>query len=191
MCPEYIEGFRSVGDLDENLEYTDTFFTRNKHLKKVVGMDTFMQLRNDRMKPDFFAPVKVPPTCKLRWDHVDPKEKQWFCSHCQHDVHNVSAMTRREAKKFMSTPCEGRCISFLQDDQGRAVFRRPLLSFDSATRKLSWFLSSLFVLLVSGCATCPPKEATQKTTTVAAAKDQNDQAATQKSEKRLRRWTGY
>ncbi len=36
MCPEYIEGLRCVGDLDEKLEYTDAFFGRNKHLKKVV-----------------------------------------------------------------------------------------------------------------------------------------------------------
>ncbi len=36
MCPEYIEGLRSVGDLDDELEYTDAFFSRNKHLKKVI-----------------------------------------------------------------------------------------------------------------------------------------------------------
>jgi hypothetical protein len=36
MCPEYIDGLRSVGDLDENLEYSETYFFRNKHLKKVV-----------------------------------------------------------------------------------------------------------------------------------------------------------
>jgi hypothetical protein len=144
------------------------------------------------MKPDIFAPVKVPPTCKLRWDHVDPEEKQWFCSHCQHDVHNLSAMTRGEAKKFMRTPCAGRrCVSFLQDDQGRTIFRPPLLSFGSAGRALSWFLSSLFVLLASGCATSPQKEGAQKTSTVAAAKDQNDQASIQKSAKPHRRWTGY
>jgi hypothetical protein len=144
------------------------------------------------MNPDIFAPVKVAPTCKLRWDHVDPAEKQWFCSQCQHDVHNLSAMTKGEAKKFMRTPCAGRrCISFLQDDQGRTVFRRHLLPFGSAARALGWFLSSLFVLLASGCATSSQKDGMQKATTIAAAKDQNDQAATQKSEKRYRRWTGY
>lgn len=36
MCPEYIEGLRSVGHLDEKLEYTDAFFVLNKHLKKVL-----------------------------------------------------------------------------------------------------------------------------------------------------------
>ncbi len=36
MWPEYIEGLRGAGYLDECLEYTDTFFTRNRHLKKVV-----------------------------------------------------------------------------------------------------------------------------------------------------------
>ncbi len=36
MCPEYIKGLRSIGDLDERLEYSDTFFARNKHLKKAV-----------------------------------------------------------------------------------------------------------------------------------------------------------
>jgi hypothetical protein len=144
------------------------------------------------MNPDIFARLKMAPTCKLSWDHVDPEEKQWFCSHCQHDVHNLSAMTKGEAKKFMHTPCPGRrCISFLQDEQGRTVFRRPLLSFGSAARALSWFLSSLFVLLVSGCATSPQKQQAQKTTTVAAAKDQNEQATTQKSAKPHRRFTGY
>jgi len=36
MCPEYIEGLRSTGELDERLEYTEAYFARNKHLKKVV-----------------------------------------------------------------------------------------------------------------------------------------------------------
>ena len=36
MCPEYIEGLCSVGDLDDKLEYSDAFFARNKHLKKLV-----------------------------------------------------------------------------------------------------------------------------------------------------------
>ncbi len=36
MCPEYIDGLHRAGDLDEKLEYTDGYFARNKHLKKVV-----------------------------------------------------------------------------------------------------------------------------------------------------------
>jgi hypothetical protein len=100
------------------------------------------------------------------------------------------AMTKREAKKLMRTQCAGRlCVSFLQDDQGRAIFRRSSRSFFYAVTALTWFMSSLFVFLASGCATAPREKATETTATVA--ESQNDQTTTQKAEKPRRRWTGF
>lgn len=73
---------------------------------------------------DVFGQVTAPSTCPLKWDHIDSAQKQWHCDHCAHTVHNLSGMTRREARRFMSKPSKARrCISFLQDESGRAIFK--------------------------------------------------------------------
>ena len=144
------------------------------------------------MHPDIFSRVDAPPTCKFSWDHVDPNQKQWFCAHCQHHVHNLSAMTRREVEKFMRAPCAGRrCVSFLQDDRGRTVFRKAPW-FGSIGASLTWLASAIFVFLASGCATAPKEKPAEKIATISESKPQSDQANLQKSEKpRVRRWTGF
>jgi hypothetical protein len=143
------------------------------------------------MKPDIFSRVDAPPTCKLSWDHIDPHQRQWFCSHCQHHVHNLSAMTKGEATRFMGSHSAGRrCVSFLQDKQGRTIFRKPVLSLGFIGASLTWFMSSLIVLFASGCER-PQTQSIEKTTTLAQSNSQNDQPEQQKSGKPLRRWTGY
>jgi hypothetical protein len=142
------------------------------------------------MKPDIFSRVDASPTCKLSWNHIEPDQRQWFCSHCQHHVHNLSAMTKVDARQFMRSPsAERRCISFLQDDEGRTIFRKPVLSF-SFFGALTWLMSSLVVLFASGCAS-PQTQSMEKTAAVAQSNTQDDQSGLQKSGKPLRRWTGY
>jgi hypothetical protein len=142
------------------------------------------------MKPDIFSRVDASPTCKLSWDHIEPNQRQWFCSHCQHHVHNLSAMTKGEARRFMRSPSTNcRCISFLQDDEGRTIFRKPVLSL-SFLGALTWLISSLVVLFAPGCAS-PQTQSMEKTATVAQSNTQNGNSEVQKSGKPLRRWTGY
>ena len=104
------------------------------------------------MTPDIFSVVKTPSTCVLDWDHAGIEQKRWFCSHCQHHVHNLSAMTRRQAKKFLARNSGTRqCISFLQEDDGRAVFKpgpRPLLLMRAI---LAFMTSAILVLFEIGC----------------------------------------
>jgi ribosomal protein L44E len=101
---------------------------------------------------DIFSPVTAPPTCKLNWDHIGPSQRQWFCSHCQHHVHNLSAMTKREARKFMAQPSTGRrCISFLQDSYGRAIFEREKLPVRLLRLAAACLTSTILTLLQIGC----------------------------------------
>jgi hypothetical protein len=89
-------------------------------------------------------------------------------------------MTRREAEKFMRSSCTGRrCISFLQDDRGRAIFKNAS-PFRSIGMAVSWFVSAIFVFLVSGCGTTPQKQ-TEKVAPEQGLQAQTDQAALQKS----------
>lgn len=83
------------------------------------------------MNEDVFSHgVATPPTCKLRWDHIGADQKEWFCAHCDRKVHNLSAMTPREASKLMRRKPEGRrCVSFLHDARGRVIFRKPTPGF--------------------------------------------------------------
>src|SRR4051812_14339786 len=104
------------------------------------------------MQLDIFSPVRTPPTCTLDWEHITPGQKQWFCEHCQHHVHNLSSMTRREAKSFMAASSDTRrCLSFMQDDEGRAIFQ-PDKSPPHFVRSAAAFITSAaLTMLEVGC----------------------------------------
>jgi hypothetical protein len=110
------------------------------------------------MKPDLSKPVTTPSTCPLKWGTVDNDQEKWFCEHCQHHVHNLSSMTHSEAKRFMKPSSSERlCISFLQDEQGRAIFKQPSLPFIRGAKKLSGLVSTFLVMVLSSCTTTSQK----------------------------------
>ena|ERR1043166_1868150 len=132
------------------------------------------------MKPDIFSRVNAPPTCRLNWDHVDPGQKQWFCSHCGHHVHNLSAMTRREAKQLTRSAPPGRlCVSFVRDENGRAIFRKARPWFGSIGAAVLRLASAAILLLISGCATV--QQPCDKPATTAESKTRPEPG----------RWTGF
>jgi hypothetical protein len=79
---------------------------------------------------DVFSRIDEPPTCPLQWDESAIERRQWYCAQCRHNVTNLSAMTRREVKKLLSAPSQKRrCVSFLLDEDGRAIFKKSVSSW--------------------------------------------------------------
>jgi len=55
-----------------------------------------------------------------------PEEKGRFCFECSKKVHDLSAMTKDEAKDFLrSSSCNDICVSYQHHEDGTLVFREP------------------------------------------------------------------
>jgi hypothetical protein len=52
-------------------------------------------------KKSYLDSIDVPEPCDKPWDKMIGNDKKRFCLGCEKDVYNLSAMTRREATKFV------------------------------------------------------------------------------------------
>ena len=105
-------------------------------------------------------------------------------------------MTRREAKKFLRSSCSERlCISFLQDPEGKAIFRDSTQPLLSATKKLSGLVSTLLVLLFSSCASTPQKQTSEKNCSVTKTETATDKHLEEGNDPstppKPKRWVGF
>jgi hypothetical protein len=48
-------------------------------------------------------------------------EQARFCTHCEKSVHNLSAMTRKDALRFVRANAAGVCVRFYSDPRGRTI----------------------------------------------------------------------
>ena len=70
--------------------------------------------------------IEIPEPCHADWDAMRPEERGRFCFDCRKKVHDLSAMTEREAEAFLErTECEDVCISYEHESDGTLVFRAP------------------------------------------------------------------
>ncbi len=53
-------------------------------------------------------------------------ERERFCAECQRTVHNLSALTRNQARKLVSSAEGGICGRLATDQAGRPVFQRTM-----------------------------------------------------------------
>ncbi|MCA9689608.1 MAG: hypothetical protein R3A51_15175 [Nannocystaceae bacterium] len=68
-------------------------------------------------------PISRPCPVDLDAAGVDRSGKQFFCDHCQKDVHVLSNMTRSEAREFMdASRGQSLCISYARNAAGEVRF---------------------------------------------------------------------
>lgn len=69
--------------------------------------------------------VEIPEPCHADWNAMRKEDRARFCFDCQTRVHDLSAMTKKEAQRFLADNAERDdvCISFLQDAQGEIQYR--------------------------------------------------------------------
>jgi hypothetical protein len=64
------------------------------------------------------AKIQVASPCQARWEDMRGDERTRFCGHCQKNVYNLSALTKKEAAALIQAK-EGRlCIRFYQRADG-------------------------------------------------------------------------
>ncbi|MCX4244279.1 hypothetical protein [Paraliomyxa miuraensis] len=70
--------------------------------------------------------IQIPEPCHADWDAMRPEDRGKFCLQCQTKVHDLSAMTRDEARAFLrGNVGNDVCVSFEHHEDGALVFRQP------------------------------------------------------------------
>lgn len=64
--------------------------------------------------------LPIPRPCSVSWESMTGDDRRRLCSQCQEHVHDVSAMTEREARRVAQ---EGTCVQYRVDRGGSIVFR--------------------------------------------------------------------
>jgi hypothetical protein len=70
--------------------------------------------------------IEIPEPCHADWATMRPEEKGRFCFECRKTVHDLSAMTKPEARDFLHRTARADiCVSYEHHDDGTLVFREP------------------------------------------------------------------
>jgi hypothetical protein len=98
----------------------------------------------------------VKEACHEPWEDMQGGASHRRCESCEQDVHDLSAMTRTEAKMVLARRAVGQrlCVRFAADDEGRVLFRpEPLIPASLLLRGRQVVLGAgLVVAALGGCA---------------------------------------
>lgn len=112
--------------------------------------------------------IKSPAPCSKDWNEMTGDELVRFCSGCEKNVYNLSAMTRKEARKFVAKNSGKVCVRYVRLANGKVQTADTKLY--KITRQTSRLAAGIIgaTLTLSTAAqaqmTTPPK--TEKKTTV-------------------------
>ena len=69
--------------------------------------------------------VQVKSPCTEDWNEMVGNDEVRFCSHCSKHVHNLSAMTRREAEELVLKSNGNLCIRYLRQPEDQQIVTLP------------------------------------------------------------------
>lgn len=81
--------------------------------------------------------VQVKSPCTEDWNEMVGNDQVRFCSHCSKHVHNLSAMTRREAEALALKSNGNLCIRYRRNPVDQTVVTLPVRLGNMLTRRLS------------------------------------------------------
>ena len=81
--------------------------------------------------------VQVKSPCTEDWNEMVGNDQVRFCSHCSKHVHNLSAMTRREAEALVLKSNGNLCIRYRRNPETQTVMTLPIRLGNALTRRLS------------------------------------------------------
>ena len=103
--------------------------------------------------------IRIPEPCSEDWQGMTPAQRGRFCAACQKHVHDLSAMTEREANALLGSG-QDICVSYLSDSSGAVRFRpQPVVPASRLVRRASAVTAAGFGLALAACAPhAPPPE---------------------------------
>lgn len=89
-------------------------------------------------------PVQLDLPCQVPWDQMAGDERVRFCTQCNLNVHNLSAMTEDEAAVFLAMRGGRVCVAYERRADGGAVFAGarslPVIQYATPTRRRRWLV---------------------------------------------------
>lgn len=111
--------------------------------------------------------IKSPLPCSKDWNEMAGDERVRFCGGCEKNVYNLSAMTRREASKFVARNSGKVCVRYIRLADGRVY--TPDARLYKITRRVSTVAAgvvgatlTLAALAGAQTPTSPKPESSQK-----------------------------
>jgi len=65
--------------------------------------------------------IQTPSPCSVGWDSMTGNDRERFCTQCNHTVHNLSTMTRREAERLFANANGSVCARYTRRADGSVV----------------------------------------------------------------------
>lgn len=70
-------------------------------------------------KKSFLDSIEVASPCEQSWATMRGNDVVRFCDHCAKDVHNLSGMTRKDARKLVAKSGGNLCVRYIRRPDGR------------------------------------------------------------------------
>jgi Carboxypeptidase regulatory-like domain len=80
------------------------------------------------MKKNFLDSINVKSPCIESWDEMKGNDEVRFCSHCEKNVHDISAMTRTKAEKLIKNSNGKLCVRYVKNPNGKLITAPPKLT---------------------------------------------------------------
>lgn len=103
--------------------------------------------------------VDIPKPCAANWDEMRAGDKRRFCADCQTQVHDLSAMTPREAERFLlrNADREDLCLSYVRNEDGAIRFQPPPPRLVPVRRLLRMAPAAGLSLAMAACTSAVPQ----------------------------------
>lgn len=113
--------------------------------------------------------IVIESPCGMDWNGMKPADmKRRFCDVCKMHVHDLSKMTRREAKTLLASErTEGLCIRYLYDQHGDVVFTGSLVRAKRLALGAVALASTMSLTACMGAAPAPRQPAPAPTLPIA------------------------
>lgn len=72
-----------------------------------------------------FDSIEVKTPCSEDWNQMSGNSQVRFCSHCAKNVHDISAVTRKQAKKIVAESGGDLCVRYVRHPNGRIKTAEP------------------------------------------------------------------
>ncbi len=96
-------------------------------------------------------PLRISQPCSMDWNAMSGDDKRRFCEHCGCHVHNLSALTAAEQKRFAEKNPERECITYVAFDDKTIAARSwgDVVAF--FFKPLRWALATILPFGMIGC----------------------------------------
>ncbi len=89
--------------------------------KEVADVAKKLEGRAARRALPLLESIQIASPCTAKWDEMIGDERARFCTHCQKDVFNLSAMPRDEAESFMRERTADVCVRLYKRFDGTVL----------------------------------------------------------------------